>query len=126
VAPLLRRPFADASDAVLVVDPVEDVVLYANRGAYELVGSGSEAVLGLSATALFPGQERALTTFLAEAVRTGYGRTTALGFRRGVSGWSPGELSAMIVKWRGRRVLLVLLRDRSDHRRSAAGERNVS
>ena len=126
MTPLLKRPFADASDAVLVVDPIEDLVLYANRSAYELLGSESEDVLGLSPTALFPGQERALTTFLAKAVRTGYERTTALGFRRGLSGWSPGELSALIVKWRGRRVLLVLLRDRSDHRRSAAGERHVS
>ncbi len=114
----LERLFADAAHAVLVLDPADDRIRYANRCACLLLGYERAELSAIALRAISSDQAPELRSFLARVVESGHGWTKSLSLRtsRGVS--LPAEMIALVIERGARPLVLVLARDRSQHRRN--------
>jgi PAS domain S-box-containing protein len=116
----LERLLADAAEAVLVLDPADDRIRYANEGACRLLGYERTQLLAVRISSLYSGQAALLETFLARVTEHGQGwtRNVSLRARNGTS--FPADNCALLIDAGSRTLVLLLARDRSRHRASRA------
>ena len=120
--PVFERLLAEAAEAILVVDPGRDAIRYANRGAATLLGIERDELLATSISSINRGQDGALRAFFAAVRERGYARTHVLSLRRVSGGSFPADVSGMRVR-SASELVLVLVRDRSEHRHRPAAPR---
>ena len=106
--------FEHHPEATLVVDPLEDRVLAANRAACELLRYPRGELLALRPSALHPAELPALVVFTQAVLDAGHGWTHELCCRDGNGEEVPVEYLARVVASGGKTLLVVTLRDRRE------------
>jgi PAS domain-containing protein len=114
---VLERPFAGAAQAVLVLDPADDRIWYANGGACSLLGFEPAELSAIPISSIYAGQVSELDAFLARVIECGHGWTKNLSPRASSGASFPADSFALLLQRGGRPLVLVLARDRSQHRR---------
>jgi len=105
-----------ANDAIVVIDAETGLIVDANRKAGELVGMPREKLLGMHQLDLYPAAEHdRCQGFFAEAIRKGklLVESGCISHRDGRT--LPVEISLSVIEVGGRRVLMTILRDFSEH-----------
>ena len=115
--PSLERLFADAAQAVLVLDPTADRIRYANGGACRLLGYEPAELLKVPISSIYRAQASELDAFLSLVVEYGHGWTKSLSLRTSGGRSLPAEIFAVLVERGAQLLVLVLAGDRSQHRR---------
>jgi PAS domain-containing protein len=110
------RLVGGAEDLILVLDAARDRVRWANRRARELLGYGLAELRAMPIAGLGPPGDAELAMLLRAVERQGQGWTAALPLRTKAGAFIPAELLALRLLTRGRPCVLVLARDRSEHR----------
>ena len=115
--PIHERLFADAAQAVLVFDPADGSIRYANGGAGRLLGYEPAELLELPISSIYREQGPELETFLARVVEYGHGWTRDLVLRTSSGASLPSEVFALLIESGAQGMVLVLAGDRSQNRR---------
>lgn len=114
---LFDHDFDDSSDPAFLMDPVDDRILDANRAGCALLGYTREELLRAPVSDIHPAEMPELRAFLGRALHDGQASTTKLTCRTKSGQFLPTEISLHVVRSRGRRYVLGLVQDRSEHRR---------
>jgi PAS domain S-box-containing protein/putative nucleotidyltransferase with HDIG domain len=104
-----------ANDAVIVADAATGVILDANRKASELTGVPRSSLLGMRQFDLHPAEDRGRCRELFEHVAGGGRIEPARCFSRSGGGSVPVDISAAMVELGGKKVVLSIYRDISEH-----------
>ena len=117
---LFEQLFEDSDDAAYLMDPLDDRIIEANRAGCALLEYTHEELLTLTVTDIHPAEMPQLRAFLDDALD--HGRASRVKFTcRTKSGvFLPTEISIHVVEHGGRRYILGLVQDRSEHRQSTA------
>jgi PAS domain S-box-containing protein len=117
---LFAQLFEDSGDAAYLMDPLDDRIIEANRAGCALLGYTRDELLSLTVTDIHPAEMPQLRAFLDDALD--HGRASRVKFTcRTKSGvFLPTEISLHVVESGGRRYVLGLVQDRSEHRQSIA------
>jgi len=105
-----------ANDAIIVVDMQTGLIIDANRKAGELVGLPREGLVGMNQLDLHPAAERdRCRGIFEEALRKGelFVESGCLSHRDGRT--LPVEVSLSVIEIGGRKVLMSIMRDISEH-----------
>jgi PAS domain S-box-containing protein len=114
--PTHERLFADAAQAVLVFDPADGRIRYANGGAGRLLGYEPAELLDESISSIYKEQASELETFLARVLEYGHGWTKDLVLRTNSGASVPAEIFALLIESGAQGMVLVLTGDRSQNR----------
>lgn len=106
-----RSAFEHCSDALILLDPLENRVIDANRAAAALLGYSGEELRRLPVTELHPAQLAGLTVFTESVMARGSDWTNAIECRRKDGSLFRPELSASVYREGGREYMVVVLRD---------------
>jgi two-component system, chemotaxis family, sensor kinase Cph1 len=118
----LFGPLFEASgDAAFLMDPVDDRIVEANRAGCELLGYSREELLTLTVSAIHPAEMSRLRAFLDDALRDGSASRVEFTCRTKAGTFMPTEISLHLVEADGRRYVLGLVHDRSEHRGTCGG-----
>ena len=101
---------------MLVLDPADDCIRYANGGACRLLGYEPVALLAIPISSIYREQARELEAFLARVIQYGHGWTKSLSLRTSNGTSIPAEIFALLIERGARRLVLVVAGDRSQHR----------
>jgi PAS domain S-box-containing protein len=113
---LFHRMFEESTDAVYLMDPRDDRIVEANRAGCKLLGYTREELLQATVSDIHPAEMPELREFLDTALRDGRASTVRLTCRMKSGHYLPTEISIHVVESGGRRYILGLVRDRSEHR----------
>jgi chemotaxis family two-component system sensor kinase Cph1 len=119
---LFERMFEDSSDPAFLMDPVDDRILEANKAGCALLGYTRAELLRATVSDIHPAEMPELRAFLRRALRDGQASTTKFTCRTKSGEFLPTEISLHLVDNDGRRYILGLVQDRSEHRRRASGD----
>ncbi len=114
---LFERMFEDSSDPAFLMDPIDDRILEANRAGCALLGYTREELLRATVSDIHPAEMPQLRAFLGLALRDGRATMTKFTCRTKSGTFLPTEISLHVVDSEGRRYVLGLVQDRSEHRR---------
>lgn len=115
-----RLAFEQASEAMLILDPVGDRIVQANAAASRLLGYAHEELVGMAVTELHPDQRPGLIVFTESVIERGRGWTNAIRLRRRDGSLLLPEYSAAAYRLRGRTYLVAVLRDPGERERREA------
>jgi PAS domain S-box-containing protein len=115
----LEELFGRSSDAAFLMDPVDDRILEANSAGCALLGYTREELLRCTVSDIHPAEMAELRAFVRRALEDGQASMARLTCRTKAGVFLPTEISLHVVESGGRRYLLGLVRDRSEHRRRA-------
>ncbi|MCL7416912.1 MAG: PAS domain S-box protein, partial [Halalkalicoccus sp.] len=110
----LETVFENANDAVLLIDPFEDVIVDCNPRAVDLLGYPREELRSKNVSDIYPGDRSTFYEFVASVLETGVGRTEELDCHSASGGTIPIETSASVIEVGGRPHVLALVRGRSE------------
>lgn len=113
---LFHKLFEESSDAVYLMDPVDDRIVEANRAGCALLGYTRGELLVSTVSDIHPAEMPELREFLERALRDGSASTVKLTCRTKSGHFLPTEISIHVVESGGRRYILGLVQDRSEHR----------
>ena len=113
---LFEDVFEDSGDAAYLMDPVGDRIVEANRAGCALLGYTRDELLALTVTDIHPAEMSQLRGFLAHALRDGRASRVLFTCRTKSGAFLPTEISLHLVESGGRRYILGLVQDRSEHR----------
>ena len=113
---LFERMLDQAEDAAFLMDPVDDRIVEANRAGCALLGYTREELLECTVSDIHPAEMPELRAFLRRALEDGHASMTRLTCRTKTGVFLPTEISLHVVDGGGRRYLLGLVQDRSEHR----------
>jgi PAS domain S-box-containing protein len=113
----LGELFARSGDAAFLMDPVDDRIVEANAAGCALLGYTREELLTLTVSEIHPAEMPRLRAFLDDALRDGRASRVEFTCRTKAGTFLPTEISLHVVESRGRRYVLGLVQDRSEHRR---------
>jgi PAS domain S-box-containing protein len=116
---LFQGLFEESSDAVYLMDPMDDRIVEANGAGCALLGYTRDELLASTVSDIHPAEMPELREFLHRAVGEGRASTVKLTCRRKSGHFLPTEISIHIVESGGRRYILGLVQDRSEHRSGA-------
>lgn len=105
------------SDAAFVLDPAEGRFLAANPAACDLLGFTLEELRETPISRIHPGELAQLRELVEGVLRDGHGATTSLTCRTRGGAFLPTEMTLWAFGGDDRVAVLVLVRDRSEHRR---------
>jgi PAS domain S-box-containing protein len=108
--------FAHSSEPADVVDPRDDRILAANRAGCAMLGYTHEELLTTPVSHIHPAELPQLRDFLDHVLRDGQGSTIKLTCRTKAGTFLPTEMSLHAFESDGRRYILGLVQDRSEHR----------
>lgn len=111
-----ERLLDQASDAALILDPLEDRILAANAAGCAMLGYALEELLDTPISRIHPGELPQLRDFVTAVLREGYGSTITLTCRTKSGQYLPTEMTLWAFGGGSHVYLLALLRDRSEHR----------
>jgi PAS domain S-box-containing protein len=113
---LFAEVFEDSPDAAYLMDPADDRIVEANRAGCELLGYTRAELLELTVTDIHPAEMPQLRAFLDHALRDGRATQVKFTCRTKAGAFLPTEISIHLVESAGRRYVLGLVQDRSEHR----------
>jgi PAS domain S-box-containing protein len=116
---LFGRFFQESSDPAYLMDPVDDRIIEANHAGCALLGYTREEILRTTVSDIHPAEMPQLRRFLDGALRDGRASTTVFTCRTKSGTFLPTEISLHVVESAGRRYVLGLVLDRSEHRQPA-------
>jgi PAS domain S-box-containing protein len=108
--------FENSSQAAYVMDPVDDRIIEANAAGCKLLGYAREEILTLMVSDIHPAEMPQLQSFLDVALRDGRASMVKFTCRTKSGQFLPTEISIHLVESGGRRYILGLVQDRSEHR----------
>jgi chemotaxis family two-component system sensor kinase Cph1 len=108
--------FDQSTDAAYVVDPVADEILAANAAGCAMLGYTQEELLSTPVSAIHPAELPQLRQLVDTAVREGQATAIKLTCRTKQGVFLPTEMLLLALDSDGRRCLLGLVHDRSEHR----------
>ena len=108
--------FEESSDAAYLMDPLDDRIVDANRVGCALLGYTHDELLECTVSDIHPAEMPQLREFLDGALRDGRASTTVFTCRTKRGTFLPTEISLHVVRSGGRRLVLGLVQDRSEHR----------
>lgn len=113
--------FESANDAIFVADAESGAIITANRKAGELLGKPAGEIVGMHQAELHPPEEaERYRRIFQEAVQSGRGIEGGLYLCKADGGQVPVEISANVIDWGDRKVVLGIFRDVTDRRRTEA------
>ena len=115
-APMFEAMFEDSSDAAFLMDPIDDRIVEANRAGCALLGYTRDELLASTVSRIHPAEMAQLRAFLDRALRDGRASMTKFTCRTKSGTFLPTEISLHVVESGGRRYILGLVQDRSEHR----------
>lgn len=115
---LFEQLFEDSGDAAYLMDPADDRIIEANRAGCALLGYTREELLTLTVTDIHPAEMPQLRAFLEDALDQGRASRVKFTCRTKSGAFLPTEISLHLVRSAGRRYILGLVQDRSEHRHS--------
>jgi PAS domain S-box-containing protein len=116
---LFHKLFEESSDAAYLMDPLDDCIVEANSAGCALLGYTREELLLSTVSDIHPAEMPELRDLLDRALRDGRASTVRLTCRTKSGQFLPTEIALHVVESGGRRYLLGLVQDRSDHRQTA-------
>ena len=116
--PLFGSMFEESSDPAYLMDPVDDRIVEANEAGCALLGYTREELLASTVSDIHPAEMPELRGFLEHALRDGRASTTRFTCRTKSGTFLPTEISLHVVVSGGRRYILGLVQDRSEHRQA--------
>ena len=108
--------FENSSQPAYVMDPVDDRIIEANPAGCALLGYEREEILTLMVSDIHPAEMPQLRGFLDVALRDGRATTVKFTCRTKSGRFLPTEIAIHLVESGGRRYILGLVQDRSEHR----------
>jgi PAS domain S-box-containing protein len=121
--PRFEELLDQASDAAFVLDPVEDRFVAANPAGCMMLEHTLEQLLATPVSRIHPGELPQLQEFVSGVLREGHGSTITLTCRTRSGRYLPTEMTLWAFGGESERVyVLVLIRDRSEHRARGRGE----
>ena len=113
------RLLEGAGDPAFVLDPLEDRFVAANDVGAAMLGYTCDELMRTPVSHIHPGELPQLRDFVSRVLRDGHGATIALTCRTRFGTCLPTEMALQAFEDDGRVLILMLVRDRSEHR--AAG-----
>lgn len=114
--PRFEQVLDRTSDAAFILEPVEDRFLAASSAGCTMLGYSLEELLQTPVSRIHPGELPHLEGVLRRVLRKGHDSTTTLTCRTRSGTCLPTDMALWAFGDEGRVYLLVLVRDRSDHR----------
>jgi PAS domain S-box-containing protein len=108
--------FVRSADAAYLMDPIDDRIIEANPAGCALLGYTREELLSLTVTDIHPAEMPQLRAFLDAALAAGRASRVKFTCRTKSGAFLPTEISLYVVDGGGRRYILGLVQDRSEHR----------
>jgi chemotaxis family two-component system sensor kinase Cph1 len=108
--------FEKSSQPAFVMDPLDDRIIEANPAGCALLGYEREEILTLMVSDIHPAEMPQLRSFLDDALRDGRASTVKFTCRTKAGQFLPTEIAIHLVESGGRRYVLGLVQDRSEHR----------
>jgi len=113
---LFEQLFEDSGDAAYLMDPLDDRIVETNRAGCALLGYTRDELLTLTVTDIHPAEMPQLRAFLDDALDHGRASRVKFTCRTKSGTFLPTEISIHLVESDGRRYVLGLVQDRSEHR----------
>jgi PAS domain S-box-containing protein len=114
--PVFAQLFVRSADAAYLMDPIDDRIIEANPAGCALLGYTREELLSLTVTDIHPAEMPQLRAFLDAALAAGRASRVKFTCRTKSGAFLPTEISLYVVDGGGRRYILGLVQDRSEHR----------
>jgi PAS domain S-box-containing protein len=108
--------FEQSSDAVYIIDPLEDRILDANTAGCRVLGYTREELLATSVSDIHPNELPRMREFVKAALLDGVSWTIEMACRTKSGHFLPTELAMLALDSGDRVYVISLLRDRSEHR----------
>lgn len=108
--------FEHAREPAFVMDPEHSSILAANDAGCELLGYTREELLATPISRIHPAELAELTALLDRVLEQGRASTITLTCRTKQGSFLPTEISLHALEIDGRRRILGLVQDRSEHR----------
>lgn len=112
--------FERSSQPAYVMDPLDDRIIEANPAGCALLGYDRDEILTLNVSDIHPAEMPQLRSFLDDALRDRRASTVKFTCRTKNGQFLPTEIAIHLVESGGRRYILGLVQDRSEHRATAA------
>ena len=113
---LSRQIFQHSHDAIFILDPFEDRLLYVNPSACAMLEYEREELLGTPVSAIHPNEMPRFKEFAQEIFKNGGGWTDQLTYTTKSGRHIPAEISGSVVVRDGQRRMLAIVRDISVRR----------
>jgi chemotaxis family two-component system sensor kinase Cph1 len=114
--PEFEELFERSLDAAFLMDPIDDRIVEANPAGCALLGYTRDELLASTVSRIHPAEMTQLREFLGRALLDGRASTTKFTCRTKSGTFLPTEISLHVVESAGRRYILGLVQDRSEHR----------
>ena len=108
--------FEESEDAAFLMDPIDDRIVDANPAGCALLGYTHEEMLNTTVSDIHPAEMPQLRGFLETALRDGRASMVKFTCRTKTGTFLPTEIWIHVVQGGGRRYILGLVQDRSEHR----------
>ena len=113
---LSRQIFQHSHDAIFILDPFEDRLLYVNPSACAMLEYEREELLGTPVSAIHPNEMPRFKEFAQEIFKNGGGWTDQLTYTTKSGRHIPAEISGSVVVRDGQRRMLAIVGDISVRR----------
>lgn len=115
--------FENSSQPAFVMDPIDDRIIEANPAGCALLGYERDEILTLMVSDVHPAEMPQLRSFLYDALRDRHASMVKFTCRTKSGQFLPTEIAIHLVESGGRRYILGLVQDRSEHRGHADHQR---
>jgi PAS domain S-box-containing protein len=116
-----ERLFEQASDSAYIVDPMGDRILAANAAGCAMLGYTHAEMLATPISDIHPAEMGQMRELANGALHDGQASTIRLTCRTKQGTYLPTEIALLAFESDGRRYLLSLVQDRSEHRQAKPG-----
>lgn len=113
---LLGELFEQSRDAAFLMDPIDDRIVDANGAGCALLGYTRDELMTTTVSDIHPAEMPQLRSFLDTALRDGCASMVKFTCRTKTGTFLPTEIWIHVVESGGRRFILGLVQDRSEHR----------
>ncbi len=114
-----ERLFEQASDSAYIVDPFGDRIVAANAAGCAMLGYTHAELLATPISRIHPAEMPQIRELANSALNDGQASTIRLTCRTKQGTFLPTEITLLAFENDGRRYLLSLVQDRSEHRQPA-------
>ncbi|WP_416671906.1 two-component system sensor histidine kinase NtrB [Egbenema bharatensis] len=123
----LRQIFEYSNDAIFVLDPEGDRILEANQRAVQhLQYSREELLSSVRISMVHPHELDKMIAFSQSVLEQGHGWTNELACRTKQGTLVPGEVSASVIEYDGRRCVLALVRDITERKQAEQAQARLA
>jgi len=115
-----HKIFDSSNDAIFLIDAQADQIIDANPRACEMLGYSQEELLSMGMSAIHPQEMPILMAFSQVVSEKGYGWTDELTCLTKSGNYLPAEISASMVEFEDRNLLVAMVRDTTERKKAEA------